>query len=410
MPAGLNDRVLLLADDLSGAVETSAAFGVSGAGGLDVLLWPRLPDRIDAVSLCVDLDSRALRPGAARRRVAELLWRVPMGTLLYKKVDSLLRGNVAAELKAVRSSGRGMVVALAVPREARSVRGGVVHVGEDRLTESGVLGSARVVHDRIADALAGIPTRELTIEQVRGAGLESLVAAALDEGAAAICDASTEADLDRIASAIAELAAQRPVAAVGAGGLARSLGRLLAPTDAETTELVAAGLPGRERPTTLFFVGSRSERARGQVAALESSGVAHVVLGRGDVRDRETLAGSIRDALAGRAALLTLSPHERWTRAETQALASVVANVVDEARETIDIVLIGGATARQVLEALGTDRVTPLRELASGTILCATPRGHSVVIRPGSFGTELALIELVGTLRDLRGGERGRAA
>jgi uncharacterized protein YgbK (DUF1537 family) len=399
--------VLVLADDLSGAAEASAAIA---GGGLDILLWPHLPDQLTGAALCIDTDSRALTPRRARRRIDSILWRVPMYTLLYKKVDSLLRGNLAAELKAVSASGRGMVVALAVPEQSRSTRGGIVHVGETRLTESDVLGAAPATRDRVADALRGLDYRHVTIDQVRGSALVDALTTVLDQGALAICDATSAEDLDRIAAAVLELASHRPLAAVGAGGLARSLGRLRAferEPDAPGGEV---GDVSQESQSALCVVGSRSRNARLQVAALTASGARHLVITRSSARRKDEVARDILESLETATTVVTLSEDERWNSAHARRVAETIAAALDGTDAVPQLVLIGGATARQVLEALGIDRLSPRREFVGGAVLCRAPRGQSVILRPGSFGAELALVELVDALggRTTNSGTRER--
>jgi 4-hydroxythreonine-4-phosphate dehydrogenase len=100
--------MLVVADDLSGAVEVAAVLGAKrialGHTDGDV----------------VDLDTRDLAPDEAARRVRAL-----DGRITFKKIDSLLRGNVKAEIEAL--SGE-VIVAPALPVEGRTVRGGVLHV------------------------------------------------------------------------------------------------------------------------------------------------------------------------------------------------------------------------------------------------------------------------------------------
>ncbi len=100
--------MLVVADDLSGAVEVAAVLGARrialGHADGDV----------------VDLDTRALGPDEAARRIRAL-----DGRITFKKIDSLLRGNVQAELEAL--SGE-LIVTPALPVEGRTVRNGVLHV------------------------------------------------------------------------------------------------------------------------------------------------------------------------------------------------------------------------------------------------------------------------------------------
>jgi len=103
----------VVADDLSGAVETAAVLGLR-----------RITLRSVEDDAVADLDTRRLPPAEAAARVRAA------GRIDFKKIDSQLRGNVAAELAAI---ARPVVVAPALPVEGRVVRGGVVYVdGEPR--------------------------------------------------------------------------------------------------------------------------------------------------------------------------------------------------------------------------------------------------------------------------------------
>ena len=68
----------------------------------------------------IDLDTRELPPDEAARRIQAL-----DGRITFKKIDSLLRGNVQAEIEALTGE---VIVAPALPVEGRTVRGGVLHV------------------------------------------------------------------------------------------------------------------------------------------------------------------------------------------------------------------------------------------------------------------------------------------
>src|SRR4051794_31139623 len=100
--------MLVVADDLSGAVEAAAVLGLRR-----IALRPGG----DGV---IDLNTRLLSPERAAARIRALCERPR-----FKKIDSQLRGNVRAELEAL---GGELVVAPALPVEGRIVRGGVLYV------------------------------------------------------------------------------------------------------------------------------------------------------------------------------------------------------------------------------------------------------------------------------------------
>lgn len=93
----------IIADDLTGALDAAAPFamrGISTAVALDV---SALPEAIatGARIIGVSTDSREISSHAARTAVQAALGHLPKGTPLFKKVDSRLKGNIAAELDAI---------------------------------------------------------------------------------------------------------------------------------------------------------------------------------------------------------------------------------------------------------------------------------------------------------------------
>ena len=91
----------VIADDISGAAEI-AGVGLRLGLRAEVLLKGRPSGEADLV--CVDTDSRNCTASEAARRAAAAakLLRRAGAKWIYKKVDSVLRGQVAAEIQAVR--------------------------------------------------------------------------------------------------------------------------------------------------------------------------------------------------------------------------------------------------------------------------------------------------------------------
>src|SRR6266404_6761607 len=100
-------QAMLIADDLTGACDAGAQF--AGRGPVPVFVAPASPESEWNVAV-VDTESRALAPDDAADLVRAAVKRVEgqlAGRLLFKKIDSTLRGSVAAELDALLdASGR----------------------------------------------------------------------------------------------------------------------------------------------------------------------------------------------------------------------------------------------------------------------------------------------------------------
>src|SRR6476469_3499421 len=85
----------LLADDLTGALDSAARF-VPMTGPVAVT-WQ---DVARAGSVAIDSDTRELPVEAVRFRIDRLAPLLDGGSPAFKKIDSLLRGHVALELAA----------------------------------------------------------------------------------------------------------------------------------------------------------------------------------------------------------------------------------------------------------------------------------------------------------------------
>jgi len=118
-------KLVVVADDLTGAAELA---GAAWARGLSACVARRSPWPEGCDVLCVDTDTRDLPADEAGRIVGDVARALgrPVGVRFYKKVDSVLRGPVLAELEAMRQAlGRPCVLLLpANPSRGRVIRDG----------------------------------------------------------------------------------------------------------------------------------------------------------------------------------------------------------------------------------------------------------------------------------------------
>lgn len=135
-------RLLVIADDFTGALDTGVQF--ANLGIATQVTTQRQLEKIHLKKatevLVVDTESRFLAPSQAYQRIREVLRSCQsLGyQYLYKKVDSALRGNVSAELKAVSDhfgqESIGFVPAF--PDYKRSVRQGKLYIEEVLVSQS----------------------------------------------------------------------------------------------------------------------------------------------------------------------------------------------------------------------------------------------------------------------------------
>ena len=387
----------LLADDLTGACDAGAPF--AGRSRVGVFVAPASPGAEWNVA-AVDTETRAVEPreaaGGVRAAAGRLGTRLTRG-LLFKKVDSTLRGAVGAELEALLSaSGRPRALLCpAFPDQRRTVVRGTLLVGGAPAHRSPVgrdpayPGSTSDVAEIVRGG-ALRPVCVVTLDRVR-AGREAL-ARALDGGGERIivADAETDADLEALAGAA--LAAPELVLA-GSAGLAGAVAAAVG----------CAGPPvalsaGR---AWLIVAGSLHPATRAQIDALEAAGVKGLRLDD-DARDPgcRVLVEAIRSGhpafiTTGEAACPTLP-----ARAATASrLAEAAARVLAGSHPDL-IVATGGETALALFRAVGAERLelagAPASGLALGEAIVGAGRALPLLTKAGGFGAPDLLLTLLG--------------
>jgi uncharacterized protein YgbK (DUF1537 family) len=360
-----------LADDLSGALDAAAAFHHAGRRvtiALSTDAWPEAgPD--DVVGFTTE--TRNAQPEAAARAVRRAIARGSErgGRLLYKKIDSTLRGPVAAEVAALMAALPEVRVlfAPANPRVERSVRDG-------RLLVRGVpVAETEFGRDPVC------PVRESSIRALLGVTANERVD---------IPDTATEADLQ---AAVARMdAAGSPWVPVGSGALAR-------PVAAREAVVTRPGNAGNSIPATgpiLMIGGSAHPGNRAQAARLTTDrGVSVIELTGGagaEGLDGSAVASALI-ALSDRGAVALLSPRERLPAAEALATIVATARGVIEYGRVGRIFVTGGETAFALAGALGVTTFQFEAEIEAGLALaCSGPGGQERwwAVKPGGFGDE----------------------
>ncbi|MFC7018788.1 MULTISPECIES: four-carbon acid sugar kinase family protein [Haloarcula] len=265
--------VTIVADDLTGTLDTAQGFAVRGH---ETAVVPVPADgHGDATPASpvvgVNTDSRYADAERAAPAVRDVVESVPAETV-YKKVDSTLRGNIGAETDAAlaASGAPAALVAPAFPEAGRTTEAGRHYVHGTPLDETeyaddekGASSAAvpalfegfgrRVEHVPASDVEAGA-------ERVRER-LDAAIAAA-EHAPVVVCDARDEDDL----STIARAGAERDPLYVGSGGLAKHVHV----PDPEA-EVRAGPEPGAGAP--LGVVGSVSETTLTQLDALPEAAI-----------------------------------------------------------------------------------------------------------------------------------------
>ena len=374
--------VTIIADDLTGACDAGALF--AGRGPVGVFAAPDLLDA-DRAAAALDTASRALSPLDAAARVrhaaAGIAGRIAGGRL-FKKIDSTMRGNVAAELHALMDATRAAaaLVCPAFPAQGRTVVHGLLSVHGVPAHESPIgrdpdypAGGSDLVE--LLSRHPGRPVSLLPLKEVRGSS-EDLARAVAERSGLVVVDTELDEDLDIVARA----ALDRPgTLLVGSAGLARAA----ASAWGYGAPPPALPAPGR----WLIVAGSRHPATRAQIDALEASGVAGVRVGVA----REVEVGPLVAALrAGAPAFLSNDADADGARGDIAARLAGAARAVLALVSPAVLALTGGETAQAVMRALGARHLeidgAPSSGLALGRLAGGGAATLPVLTKAGGFG------------------------
>lgn len=363
-------KLAVIADDLTGANDTGVQFAHYGARSAVIFQGEPLPDTTNLDVLVLDTDSRHSPPVEAAARVTQAVRAVADAPLLYKKIDSTLRGPIAAEVTAaLQASGRDRaIIAPAFPRLGRFTRQGIQYLHDQPVHET----------EAARDPLAPILQSDLNEIFADIAGQSEIL------------DAESDADLLAIVQRVTD---PEKVLWVGTAGLAEAVR--------------AIHFPGKTAPparvpskTVLYVGGSVSQVARAQAAYL-SDQLDIPILSLSLEHPFAIVDELVRVLQNGQSVILTTPDLEAGQpqRPHAEQLANHLGQVVAKGLAQVKpdtLVLIGGDTASHVARALGAVGIRLRSELlpgvASGTLLGRTD--FPVVTKAGAFGHTQTLSDI----------------
>ena len=396
-------RFGIVADDLTGALDTGLQFA---RVGLETMVHLS-PVADDSDVLVLDSETRNLPRAAAYDRVREAAAFLE-GRVVYKKIDSTLRGNIGCELDAVMDelSLRRALVTPALPAYGRTLTGGRLYVNGTALRETDFAGDPLCpTTDHLPTLLARQSRRRVghIRREVVAQGGQAL-ARTIEQRAEGILviDASTKYHLRTIAHAAAALAGDS--VSCGSAGLARAL-PLGFGIDAH--EPCRHQMPARGGPV-LIIAGSRRDVTLRQIErAISGRGAALVEMD--PLRIELTVRVAVRETgylLSQSETVIVTTAFKSFVADKAQAIAQGLGDVaagVVETRPLSGLVLTGGDVAVAVCRELEVSGIRIEGEAAPGvpigTIIGRKHRGLYLITKAGGFGDEDVLITAIDYLR-----------
>jgi D-threonate/D-erythronate kinase len=314
--------------------------------------------------VAISTESRNADSSAARGLVSAAAARLPAisSRLLFKKIDSTLRGHAGVEIAAALDAFdcEATVVCPAFPAMSRIVSAGLLRVN----------GSSDFIPIDVAAHFRG-----QGIEQCAHAQREGIAAAISSGARVVVLDAVCDEDLDRIAAA--GLATGLRILWAGSAGLAAALARTLYPGQQFDPRPVAAG-------PLLFCLGSNHAVTVAQEIALVNRMGAQVL--QANHTTREMIE---RELSHGRHVVLRI-PRGAVAKDRLKELLPC---------ERISAFMVsGGDTATLFGQAAGVQHIDLVDEvlpgIPRGIIRGGAFDGISIVTKSGGFGDADALIQV----------------
>lgn len=330
-------RLLIIADDLTGALDSASGFAARGLAARVALDAGALTAALADPALAVITHPTGTRELSTDRATQVMAGLVPIlrgfDGILFKKIDSRMKGHIAAELQALGAGvSRPVLASPAIPRLGRFVTQGAV----------------------------------------TGFGIDQPIPIAPHLCCAAIIpEVGHDADLD--AALPADLSA---TLYVGAAGLAEALARRLSSRVEQTINRLP--LPA------LLAIGSRDPVTLAQVAAAP---VTPVSAPNGEVPALPDAELTLVQLTQGAA------PQDGATVAErfAQGIAAVMRRTPPRT-----LLACGGETAHAILRELGITALDLLGEALPGVPAARCPSTALVVLtKSGGFGPPSLLADLV---------------
>lgn len=362
MNSGASDY--FLADDLSGALDAAAAFHHAGRRvriALSLEAWARSGSG-EIVGLTTETRNATAEAAAEAVARATAFGSARGARLLYKKIDSTLRGPVAAELAALEAAlpDVHLLFCPANPRVGRTVHEGILLVHGVPVART----------DFARDPVS--PVSESSLKALLGKAATPRVA---------IVDAAQEADLDAAVERIWR--GGEPWVAVGSGALARPVARV------RSGKGPRPPLPaGRIPPGAILFVGGSAHRANRvqaeRLAASAGLAVCDVRIGNPDAAVNPALDGARRDG----GVILRLEDERMASDTALHAITHAAEQVIRRAG-IARVFATGGETAFSLCRALGIESLIFREEIEAGLSVSETGDGGdrlALAIKPGGFG------------------------
>ena len=391
-------KLLIVADDFTGALDTGVQFASLGASAKVVTSTQCDSSQLEGLDVLIfDAESRHTAPAISYKKVYDFVKSVAtLGVeYVYKKTDSGLRGNIGAELAGAMDalSVKSMAFIPAFPEMNRVTKNGIHYI------DSVPVGKSMFAED---------PFNPVKYSDVR-----EIIASQTSKKGIRVYDAESDSDMEKIA---ASLGSESLKLTAGCAGFAKVLAKALG-FDRKPKEV--HGMPER----FLMLCGSVNPVTRAQMDFAARHGFKYMALSPeqklnpawpGSQECRESAKKWMAEIVKCNSVLDANNPAEteqtnNYIKSHNLNLDQVMHNIshaiagagkalIDEGLDA-RLMCVGGDTLLALMEAVGVTELVPLCEIALGVVLTSfeySGKRYYIMTKSGGFGEPDLLVNLAG--------------
>lgn len=432
--------IYVITDDLTGANDTAVQFAKKGLRTV-VFLESGNPgkqeERIEVI--VINTDSRALPSTVAVERIRKAFQSLSISEtdILFKKIDSTLRGNVVPEVEETLKLSKKeiAIVAPAYPKNKRTTVNGIHYVRGIPVAETEAASDPRcpVRYSHIPTLFqtqGSLPAASVSLDSIRKGGLKAIISTLAGEGKRIlIFDAETEGDLQAIVQGV--LSSGRKSLWVGSAGLAEALSEqyLVSRRPGNGRPLLMSPIQSNLTPVSkpvLIILGSMSEVStqQGELFA-QWAGIEPYILDpkkvlKGHTSVLETAVRRIHTHLKEGSHTLLMSDRHKLPPSSNGSANPIetLLHAFQDLGSAIDfslcsgLIVTGGDIAMAVCKGMEVHSIEVLDETSPGIPLGLVRGGRweglPLVTKAGAFGSPDAFILAAQRISSISGKEKDK--
>lgn len=412
-------NIIIIADDLTGANDTGVQFCKSGYETFVVLDHSNLDHckELNYSVLSINANSRILNEIEAYDRVYSIVKQIEKMDfdIMYKKIDSVFRGNPGAELEGIMDAINAeiAIVAPSFPGTHRIIKDGYLYVGElnkkNKKEYVPDIFQCEMNRKVISVGLDIVRRGEDTLKQYIGKLVKN-------DKQIFIIDAITDNDLNIIANASKNI--KEKTVLCGSGGFAQQIPYVWGLEYGDKDKALS------KSELTIVAVGSRHTCTAAQVKKLiEAFDVAVVKINTQKIiegkineviseieeetkkfaidEDRKLIIIAV-DSIFNDKEYIIDNLKADSENADSQSIVNVIGKAIKQIYKKFNLnalLATGGDTSLQICKAFEAKGITLIEEIIpgipSGKLVGGIADGLCLVTKSGGFGSDKALVEVL---------------